>query len=82
MDIIHTRILLEELANSILIIFQFPNNVDCGANPVMKTIPEKQVPGLQYITGHVLHQFYKKFCTKMMQCDDTQEFLSILEAGK
>ena len=48
----------------------------------MKTIPEKQVPGLQYIAGHVLHQFYKRFCTKMMQCDDTQEFLSILEAGK
>ena len=55
---LHTRILLGELANSILNFVEFANNVECEANSVMKTIPEKEVPGLQYIAGHVFHQFY------------------------
>ena len=75
MEIRHTRILLGELANSVLNFVQFPSNVECEANPVMKTIPEKEVPGLQYITGHVFHQFYEKFCNKKnWKCDDIQEF--------
>ena len=49
----------------------------------MKAIPEKEVSGLQYISGHVFHQFYKNFCNKKnWQCDDTQAFLSISNAGK
>lgn len=49
----------------------------------MKTIPEKEVPGLQYILQVMYFtNFTKSFVIRKIGIDDMQAILSILKASK